>query len=108
MKRKCLISFARAFFFFNRNDLRSIIYQSYLQTAAPTEKYMFDKSHFKIQSVRTIDKIIHSCFEMFNIFKNEILPMVQEFFKQPTGKRDIINVDQVIFVCSKILLNISS
>ena len=36
----------------NRNHLRSIVYQSYLQTAAPTEKYMFDKSNFKIQSVR--------------------------------------------------------
>jgi hypothetical protein len=59
-----------------------MIYQSYLQTAGPTEKYMFDKSNFKIQSVRN-DKF-------------EILPIVQEFFKQPTGQRDVANAGQVI------------
>jgi hypothetical protein len=40
------------FFYSNRNQLQSLVYQSYLQVTAPTEKYMFDKSNFKIQSVR--------------------------------------------------------
>jgi len=48
-KRKYQIS---VFFYSNRNQLRSMVYQSYLQTAGPTEKYMFDKSNFKIQAVR--------------------------------------------------------
>ncbi|CAF3923463.1 unnamed protein product [Rotaria magnacalcarata] len=35
-----------------KNQQRSVLYQSYLQTVGSTEKYMFDKSKFKIQSVR--------------------------------------------------------
>ncbi|CAF4538264.1 unnamed protein product [Rotaria sp. Silwood1] len=59
-----------------KNQLRSMVYQSYLQTAGTTEKYMFDKSNFKIQS-------------------HEILPAVQDFFKQSTGARDIENAEEI-------------
>ncbi|CAF0819266.1 unnamed protein product [Rotaria sordida] len=59
-----------------KNQLRSMVYQSYLQTAGTTEKYMFDKSNFKIQSY-------------------EILPAVQDFFKQSTGERNIENADEI-------------
>ena len=61
----------------NRNLLRSLVYQSYLQTATSTDKYMFDKSNFKIQSF-------------------EILPIVQAFFKQPVNERDLNYAGEVM------------
>ncbi|CAF2386113.1 unnamed protein product [Rotaria sp. Silwood2] len=59
-----------------KNELRSMVYQSYLQTAGTTEKYMFDKSNFKIES-------------------HEILPAVKQFFEQSTGERDIENAEEI-------------
>ncbi|CAF1578260.1 unnamed protein product, partial [Didymodactylos carnosus] len=50
-------------------------YQSFLQavdTSGTTEKYMFDKSHFKT-------------------FSTDILPLVPEFFKQQPGDRNLEN-----------------
>ena len=104
MSEKETIHF-RTSFLYNRNHLRSLIYQSYLQTAAPTEKYMFDKSHFKIQSVRIISQLF--LFSNCLRFRSKFLPMVQEFFKQPTGQRDIANADQVTMIFSRISLRIS-
>ncbi|CAF3819188.1 unnamed protein product [Adineta steineri] len=59
-----------------KNQLRSMEYQSYLQTNDTPDKRMFDKTNFKIQTL-------------------DILPVVQEFFKQPTGERNLDNADQV-------------
>ncbi|CAM4871450.1 unnamed protein product [Rotaria socialis] len=59
-----------------KNQQRSVLYQSYLQTAGPTEKYMFDKSNFKIQAF-------------------EILPVVQKFFKQTANERIMDNAEQI-------------
>jgi hypothetical protein len=77
----------------DRNLAHSMAYQSYLQTTAPVEKYMFDKSNFKTLSVRTSNS--SHCISISSICQIEILPKVQDFFKQPTGERDISNVDEV-------------
>lgn len=59
-----------------KNLLCSANFQSYLQTSGPAEKYMFDKSHFTVQSL-------------------EILPEVRSYFKQPPGARDLSKAVQI-------------
>ncbi|UJR36299.1 hypothetical protein I4U23_029028 [Adineta vaga] len=59
-----------------KNQLCSMEYQSYLQTTDTSDKCMFDKSNFKIQTL-------------------EVLPVVREFFSQTPGERDLNSADSV-------------